>query len=71
MGTARHGILGTETRRALKGPKGPTRWALKGPKGPTRWALKGPKGPTRWAIKGPKGPNVELGGPLRAPRAQM
>ena len=22
------------TRRALKGPKGPTRWALKGPKGP-------------------------------------
>ena len=56
---------------ALKGPKGPTRWALKGPKGPTRWALKGPKGPTRWALKCPKGPNVELGGPLRAPRAQM
>ena len=24
-----------------------------------------------WALKGPKGPNVELGGPLRAPRAQM
>ena len=46
-------------------------WALKGPKGPTRWALKGPKGPTRWALKGPKGPNVEAGGPLRAPRAQM
>ena len=22
-------------------------------------------------LKGPKGPNVELGGPLRAPRAQM
>ena len=36
MVTARHGILGTETRRALKGPKGP---------------------------------NVELEGPLRAPRA--
>ena len=53
------------------GPRGPTRWALKGPRGPTRWALKGPKGPTRWALKGPKGPNVELGGPVRAPKPQM
>ena len=24
-----------------------------------------------WALKRPRGPNVELGGPLRAPRAQM
>ena len=31
----------------------------------------GPKCRTRRALKGPKSPNVELGGPLRAPRAQM
>ena len=31
----------------------------------------GPRCRTRSALEGPKGPNVELGGPLRAPRAQM
>ena len=24
-----------------------------------------------WALKGPRGPNLELGGPLRAPGAQI
>ena len=63
MGTARHGILGTETRRALKGPKGPTRWALKGPKGPTRRALKGPKGAnvSFWKNKKPTPPLAPVG----------